>query len=283
MDSKYLIFLDIDGTLLDEKYRCNYPNLALTIKRFEEQENVIFSINSNRSLQDLWPIIKQFRISGPIVCENGIFAYFVKSKKKVYLAPKNLLSKLKTIKYNFRSWTLEASKELGKRTFYKKTDTVKIVSQGKRVEFPENSIIILVNRFREYTVSAHVKKFKKGNLFKDLRTLQRLQKSLENKISEISLDKDIEISSSTTFGNILVYLKKISKRTGTEYLLKKHFPNYRAVAIGNERSDFQMIEELGEFWTVKNASKEVKRLASKIATKPYAKGVNDLLIELAHV
>ena len=100
--TKTIYFLDIDGTLLDEKYISNCPNLATEISH-QEELGMVFALNSNRAIKDLLPVASEFNIQGPLICENGLFAYLPKSKRKIYLVEKSHLKQLVEIKKLFSS------------------------------------------------------------------------------------------------------------------------------------------------------------------------------------
>ncbi|MDP3994240.1 MAG: HAD hydrolase family protein [bacterium] len=275
--AKHLIFLDIDGTLLDPEYRINCSELKLRLKSLQSQGNFVFCLNSNRSLQDLFPIAKQFDISGPLVCENGLFAYLPRSKKKILLTNKKNIEKMIKVKKNFKFWILETAQILKKSVYYKKTDTVKLINKVKKNNFPGDSILVFDNKYRKYTVSAHIKRLVSGALTKDLLSLRKLEIIVRKKIKQLGLSKIIEVGTSEVFGNLLIYSKLINKRTGVKYLISKYYRNYKVIAIGDESSDANMVEGLGEFWMVGNGTKDAKKSASKIAKYKYTKGVNELL------
>jgi len=62
MSTAPLIFLDIDGALLDARYMSNDPDLTLYITQLQTEKEYVFGLNSNRSLEDILPIAKAFAI-----------------------------------------------------------------------------------------------------------------------------------------------------------------------------------------------------------------------------
>ena len=69
-------FLDVDGCLLDEKYDINM-DLAVFRKEIGNayENDCVFHINSNRSLDSLRKIRGMFGLNGKIISENGICFY----------------------------------------------------------------------------------------------------------------------------------------------------------------------------------------------------------------
>lgn len=277
---KYLFFLDIDGTLLDSKYKTNYLGLKRKIESLQARQKFAFCLNSNRSIQDLLPVAKQFGIKGPLICENGLFAYLPKSNREVLLTDKKMLNMLISVKNSFKKWILQYGQELKLKIIYRKTDTVKLMNDSGAKKNFENSIFVFDNKFRKYTISAHVRRFTSGNMNKDLNSLKKLQKFITEKVKILGLSDSIEIGSSDTFGNLLVYSKLISKRTGVKHLINNYYRGYKVIAIGDESSDARMVQDIGEFWTLNNATAEVKNVANKVAIESHTKGVNELLLNL---
>lgn len=278
---KYLIFLDIDGTLLTPDYKNNFPLLINKIKDLQKKGNIVFSLNSNRSLHDLLPIAQEFGILGPLICENGIFVYFQNLRKKVILAPLQSLKKMKEIKRLFKKWVMESQNIVGKKMHYFKADTVSFIKDGtKHLEFPENSIILLDNKFRDYTISAHVRRLEFGKMVKDLQALKSLREYIEKQIKNNGFNQIVTVSSSDVFCNLLIYPKFVNKKTGVMFLKEKYYKDYKVIAIGDEITDFKMVEGIGDFWTVANASDQLKKISLKVAKNIYAKGVYELISQL---
>lgn len=175
--NKTLIFLDIDGTLLDEKYKCNYSRLANLIEKLERND-IVFSLNSNRSLEDLLPVAKQFKINGPLVCENGLFTYLPKSRKTIFLISREKLKKLKDAKRTITLWIKNTKVLLNKKIHYKSTDTVALTTKTKSYSKFENSDFIFDNKFRNYTISAHIRNVANGKLQNDIQILRSLIEKL---------------------------------------------------------------------------------------------------------
>lgn len=273
--NKSLIFLDIDGTLIDNKYQTNCDGLKVLIKNLAKKD-IIFGLNSNRSLEDLLPVAKKFDITGPIIGENGAFVYMSSTGTTHSLLPVNLRRKMSKLRKIFRP---EAERFLRekyprKNVVYRNLDTVDAIIRPHKYDFPSDSLLILNNKFRKFTISAHIREFREENLIPAKKMLEELVDYLKKQFAE---DKDLVISYSLSFCNVLIYSSAVSKRLAIEKLKKKFFNSYRVYAIGDELSDFNMVNGIGSFFTISNASTEVKNLAGYVSPFNYTQGVIDIL------
>jgi len=274
---KNIFFLDIDGTLLDESYLCNYPKLMFLIKDMQNK-GMVFSLNSNRAIEDLLPVASQFGITGPLVCENGLFAYLPSEKTNIFFVDKNHINQLKKIKRLFRDWLDDFAVENNISLSYKRIDTVKLATKESPSNYPNQSILVFDNKFRKYTISAHIKKCIDGKLVKDFSILGKINDFIKEKLIKNNYDNYINVTFSEDFGNLLIFSKMVNKKTGVVFLQKNYFKDYKVVGIGNELSDFKMVENVGEFWTVNNAKRNIKALAKKISTSNFSNGVYELIV-----
>lgn len=269
-----LIFLDIDGTLLDSSYRSNERGLKSFIQQMPG--SYTFGLNSNRALEDLLPVAEQFSISGPLIGENGLFAYYPGSAQTKYLLGRAALKELARIKAMVESVLQETLCAQYRGTVHwKNVDTVDTLPKAEsRWRFNEGDIVVLNNKFRKYTVSAHLKVYRDGKL---VPVTSKELDSITKNVCNIFIGKGITITYSPTFGNILMYTNQISKRSAIEKLRHNDFPESILYAIGDELNDYYMIEGIGTFLTVGNAANEVKKKATVSAHKAYAQGVRELL------
>lgn len=282
MKNKKLVFLDIDGTLINKNYSSNYPNLKKLISSLQKR-GFIFAINSNRSLEDLLPISKQFGIKGPLVGENGAFVYSPETKKTICLLnkvekdrTKKTVEKVKKeiVDYGRKCLNLDNILVL-------KTDTVKALSNPPRFIEKNNlggsskkSLLLLENTYRRFTASLYLKKIGKNRFIYPGKYLKKTIKHLEKVFSK---QKSVTITFSNTYGNILIYSNNVSKRAAIEYLKNVSYKGYSFSAIGDEINDFKMIENLGDFYTTNNSPRNVKDRAIFFSRKPFTHGVYEVL------
>lgn len=146
MSRNVLIFLDIDGTLIQENQKPNTTRLPRVIKELS-RKGFLFGLNSNRSIEDVLPIYTQFGLNGPLVLENGI--YFKKSpqKKNFFIIPKPArvhADLLRTVRQFAREHELAMT--------VVNADTVAAIPRSARTK----GVVIMVNKFRLFTGSVHI-------------------------------------------------------------------------------------------------------------------------------
>ncbi len=276
---KYLIFLDIDGTIIDSKYRSNSSDLASLILELQQSGEYIFLLNSNRSLEDIQSVASQFNINGMLICENGAFVYNQINKNTTVILDEENANLMRKFKSEYPQYLQKAANILGYEFDYKLVDTVKYVSEESNDTaintYAENTVYVLDNIYRKYTISSHIREYNNGHVVNN-KLLQNLSSEMEKLISSSEYHEMIISSYSNTFGNLLFYSTCTSKAMGVDFV-RKLYLNSRVIAIGDEKSDAEMIGGQGEFWTVANASDEAKEMTSIVSTKTHTEGVYELL------
>ncbi len=272
-----VILLDIDGTLLSPSYASNEPKLKATISKMQET-GYVFILNSNRSLEDLVPIAKQFSIRGPVIGENGIFCYDPVFKKTDFFLPPIELEKLRVAKLTIENLVQECLRRLyeGQRVYWEEVDTVKLLSGNEARNYEDGSIVALNNKFRKYTVSVHLFEYIRGKLC----PIDRL-KQIEYCIKTSTSDSNIVITSSKDFSNILMYSSKASKRLAIKSMLRTIKFDTPIFGVGDEMSDYLMVEGVGDFLAVANSPLAVRSRAVKSSRRKYTAGVHELINHIA--
>jgi HAD superfamily hydrolase (TIGR01484 family) len=250
---KTLVFLDIDGTLLRPDYTPNSNGVQRLIKKLSPK-GYIFLLNSNRSLKDLMPVARKFGIKGPIIAENGVL---MKEGPKITVlvnAP------------NIRAVLAPALKKLAGRQVVcvKYIDTVRF-SKEKKSTIKEEW---LVNKFRQYTASIHVRSYG----VRDVKAAQRLAKRLKQ-----MLPQTYSVSVSPIFANVLVSPKSADKGNAITRLKNSHFRGSTIIMVGDDAADLPALKAVDVFYAVGNAEESVKRRATFVAKKSYTQGVEEIL------
>ncbi len=282
MNRKKLIFLDIDGTLLDSSYASNNDSLPKIIERLQSSGEYVFGLNSNRSIEDMLPIAKDFSIKGPLIGENGIFAHNLATNKTEYFLDKSDLAELISQKEVVEEAIVDCleSKYENSRVLWRNVDTVEAISKNIiDPDYKEGDIVVLNNSFRRYTTSAHVFIFKNNRLNK-LPTIQ-VRELLKN-LSEHKLSFDLTITYDPNFCNILVYSNLVSKRSAVEKIMAE-YNDYELYSVGDEINDYYMSKNIGTFLAVGNASKKVREKASYSSVSENTSGVVELLNKIEQV
>ncbi len=256
MTKQNLIFLDIDGTLLRPDYTPNSNQLPKLIKKLE-QKGFLFCLNSNRAMNDLKPLIKQFGINGPAIAENGTFWF--QGDKIEYLVDVN------PIKEDIELLLTDLSKKCSAKLIW--ADTVNFQWSEEK----DTSLLWAANKFRKLTASIHVKTFGKANY--------ESAKELANSLSA-RLGNDYSVYASPIFANVLVSLSITNKGEALREIKAEYFPGARVAMIGDDVSDLSTRSVVDRFYAVGNADQEVKTKADYVAWNQYTKGVEEILIGL---
>jgi len=250
---KTLIFIDIDGTLLRPDYKPNSSAVPALIKKLSKKD-YIFSLNSNRATHDLVSVAKKFGITGPLIGENGVF---VREKGK-----ERKLVNVRRIEKILEPILQKLAQENGAKIL--RMDTVRNGKEKKS----HTGATWLVNRFREYTASIHVR----NNGMRDVRAARSLAQKLRK-----ALPNSYAVTVSSIFANVLVSPRSMDKGKAAAKLRKTSFPSSRIVMIGDDDADAPMIRVADAFYAVGNASKALKKRATFSAKRPYTQGVAEIL------
>lgn len=258
---KILVFLDIDGTLIKPNQQPNTRKLPSVIQRLTRKD-VLFGLNSNRSLEDIIPIYRRFGLNGPIILENGV--YFLRSleSRKTFLIRKPRLLR-RVSAQAIRNFIRERSLECQ----FRHTDTVKIIRSKKLKTIP---LGIFLNGFRKYTGSVHIYRYGK----RDTRMAKSLCVFLRKYFAKKGLDLLVE--SPKAFGNVVFWPRKASKSRALRKI-RRFYRGYDFFMIGDDLADLETRREIQGFFAVNNAQSEVKKAAGYTARESYTKGVVEIL------
>ncbi len=261
MKQKFLIFLDIDGTLIKENQKPNTSRLPAVIKKLE-RKGFVFGLNSNRSFEDIISVYTNFGLNGPIVLENGV--YFKKNleSKRVFLA--NTRSRI-------QSDLMRASKQfVHKKGIDAQVLCLDTVSAITAHPSKSKGVVIMINKYRLFTGSLHIYRdgVRDRGLAKDLaKYLRKYFKSTK---------KNMTVVVPEAFGNIVVYPNCISKTKALAHL-RVYYPECFFAMIGDDDADADTLKEVDYFFAVGNATISAKRNAKYVAKGSHTKGVIDIL------
>jgi HAD superfamily hydrolase (TIGR01484 family) len=259
MTKKHLIFLDIDGTLIQPNQKPNSMKLTPLIKHLSKK-GVLFGLNSNRSIEDVRPLYKQFHLNGPLVLENGVFFLFKKQKVMLLKKTKAITPLITQIVQDFILF-----KQLNCKVVC--LDTVAFITSKKKTSIP---LIIVINKYRQYTSSIHILRFGVHD--------KVLAKELCDYISTYFKRNRLQLTAESpqSFGNIVITPNKVNKGTALK-ALQAHLSNYQFHMIGDDPADLETSRWITSFFAVGNAGKEVKEKSDYISKKKYTQGVVDIL------
>jgi HAD superfamily hydrolase (TIGR01484 family) len=251
--NKNLIFLDIDGTLLTPRYKPNSKLVPYYINKLSKK-GCLFCINSNRSKEDLVTVIETFGINGPAIGEGAAFFIF---KNRQY----PIFSQAPITRTIFQA-LLSASEALPAKII-----TADTVHFSWRTLASEPRAWV-VNKYRKYTASIHVRTHGKPDLLQ-ARKLARLLKT--------RIPSRYQIQVSSTFCNVLIHPSETDKGKALTYMRRHYFPNAHIVMIGDDAADLSAKKAADSFYAVGNAETKLKKNAAFVAKSQYTKGVVEIL------
>ncbi|MDE1870149.1 MAG: HAD family phosphatase [Candidatus Micrarchaeota archaeon] len=257
-----IVLLDIDGTLVDPDYKINSNSIFDVIKKCEAQ-GALFALNSNRAIEDLLPIYKQFFLNGFIIGENGAFFTFPGQKMEQYSDAKQIVSLAAELSKLLES-SFPGSKFLTRDT----------VSFLKSPNIKNSGELFVANKFRKYTMSIFVGKVVDGKFVKDIPLARLVASAVSAKIADLGLKLEIVVS--PVFGNVLINPIGCSKASTFEKIVERDYKGCPTVMISDDESD-SMIGSVGTFYTLSNAPESIKNKASYVSDYEYTKGVEDIL------
>lgn len=251
--AKYLVFLDIDGTLLRPDYKPNSGQVPQLIKKLS-RKGYLFCLNSNRALEDILPIARQFAINGPVIAENGVFFLF-NGKKFFLVKPQPIRDKVRS----------ELKKLALRENAYFSMENTVAYDWKKASKIP---LAWIANGFRLYTASIHVRTLGKQNG----NAARRLAGFLAKRFAG-----DFAVSISPIFANVLISPKNTGKGAAIRLLQKKFFAGIPVIMIGDDEADIPASKTADAFYTVGNAAAKIKKIADFTAQKTYTQGVVEIL------
>ncbi|MDP2631753.1 MAG: HAD family hydrolase [Candidatus Uhrbacteria bacterium] len=258
MDRKILVFLDIDGTLLTPDYKTNSDDLPKVIETLAKR-GFLFGINSNRSYEDIIPIVRQFNLNGPIIVENGI--YYVMPPYD--LGSVTMIVQAEDIKEKLRNELEPLAARDG--AYLKWSDTVNMDRTGL-AKYP---LAWVANIFRKYTASIHVRSFGEKN--------PELARELADLIVKEGNFADYHVKATSVFSNVLIFPKSTDKGVAISMLKKIFFQDSTIVLIGDDLADMPGAQIADFMFAPSNADSELKDVADFVSDYSYTQGVIDIL------
>ena len=277
MAGKNIVFIDIDGTLLNTKNRYHVHERDVAAVRVEMRKlarrGFLFGLNSNRSVSDMLPIYRKFGFNGPLAAENGLLVKPSAGQKVTALLGRNDLMTIHKTKLEFQRAVLSYLVDSYKRkVVWLETDTVAALKRRRGFNYADGTLLVLNTKSRVYTTSLYMKIVRRKKLVE----ARQMMSELEMHMKALFKDrKDFTIVTSQ-FGNMLFYTSAVSKRTAVEWL-KEKYGDCDIYAIGDEEGDRGMVDDLGRFMAVGNASSALRRRAYASSKHKYSRGVTDLL------
>lgn len=273
MSNKYLINLDINNTLLDTNYHSTSPTIQSVIEQLTNEGNV-FVINSDRSLEDIQAIAQQFGIKGPIIGENGAFIYYPEAEKVEILLDEQTRLKLEQIKNRLADFVSE--------NYYNAhffiADTTDINKHSENQDLPQDKeYFFIMNCFRRFSISVHVRKKDEQGLQKDLSKVEEFCNGVKRELGDELACFNAQCD--TDYANLLIHPKQ-SNRATSFLTLAKNYPFHKKIFIADDLIGKPAMSEIDYFFAVANATPETKDAAHYVAAETITKGVEEILLKI---
>lgn len=255
--SQPIVFLDIDGTLIDVQQRTNAD--ILPILTALQQQGVSFGLNSNRSWEDVEPIIERFHLDGPFILENGAY---IKNGTEVFMTP--------GVFENIPVIVKKAVDEIVLRSFpnadVQSVDTTKIITS----EQTKKGNHFYLNQFRKFSASIH----HRFNGTSSMHVADELAVQLNQYFSDHH--HNLVATAHTHGDTVTVGTPSINKGTGMKFI-QQQFPERELIAIGDGSDDIKLRPFVHKLFAVANAIPELKQVANTVSSESMTKGVIELL------
>lgn len=258
--SACIIFLDIDGTLIDVDQKPNTDELPSCIAELQKK-GVRFGLNSNRALEDIRLVAAAFGLNGPFILEGG--AYFLETLD----GTPHSLSK-NTI--DVPAITEQALKKIIPDLFsgadLMKIDTTRLIIENK---FKAGKHFYQ-NEFRKFSASIH-HRFDGGAHFE---VAKQLARALQTSFDEEKVP--LNAAAHTHGATVTVGMVGVTKGQGIKAVRELH-PNAQIVAIGDGADELSLRRYVDRLYAVANAIPELKQVADAVSQEPMTRGVVELL------
>lgn len=273
MSKKYLICLDVNNTLLDTSYHSTSPTIRSVIEQLSD-EGSVFVINSDRSLDDIQAIAQSFGIIGPIIGEKGAFIYYPDSGETQIMLEDRVLGRLDQIKDRLKEFISDKFTN----SYFLVGDTTDINKHSEGQELPAGmDYYFMMNCFRRFSISIHVRKNNDDSLQKDIATAERFCTFVKNDL--LGEFDDFVANCDVDYANLLVHPKQSDKALSFLSVAKK-YPNFKKIIITDDLNDKPAKKEIDYLFAVANASAEAKEAAHYVATETITKGVEEILLKI---
>jgi hydroxymethylpyrimidine pyrophosphatase-like HAD family hydrolase len=274
MGKKYLIVLDVDGTLVDSEYRATSPTIYSVIDQMQK-EGHLFVLNSNRSMEDIMRVANHFGITGYVIGENGCFISSIETGDQTILESQKTIDEIDTLKKNIPE-IISQNFQQAKFIISDTTDFNKHLDTQDRPDSIEKYFIM--NEYRKYSLSIHVRKIAEDQIAKDAQTTKIFYNLIKDYIEKNELKLLAQYTE--TYSNVLVCSCENNKTTAFKILTEKLPKNFTKVIIADDLIDKPALNEINYFFVVNNAADSVKAVAHYVSHESITKGVEDILLKI---
>lgn len=264
MSLEQVALLDIDGTLINDRYQFTDSGIGEAVANAEARGWKV-GLSSDTPYEAMLNWKKKIGANGPVIAENGAV---VEADSSLHYN-KDAAGKFNATYDGFKKHCAELPLTLWEG------NPVESLRADSLTRAPGETIVML-NNLRRCSFSFYVRGVNQSNeLVVDNQKLDRLitiARAYFPVAVELTEDFNVE------FGLLILGLKSTNKREGTKQLLRRQRIGKIAM-IGNSSNDF-VGHDLAEHYAVSNASPEFKGKAKYVSPHSTTTGVIDILNSL---
>ncbi len=245
---KYLIAVDIDGTLITSKKKISFLTKRY-LRKLSKKHVVILA--SGRPPRSLWGFYQKLKLDTPLICYNGAYVYNPGDKSFPVLSdifPKETILKIYKDLYPkyVSNFCCESQNNMYFHEYYDEMDYYfwykgMNIKEGKLDEIMDEDV---------WTCIVSLKKEKLDDeIIKEVKKYDGL---------------NIRFWRELPYGEL--FFERSSKWSGIEHVAKYYnIPNERIVCIGDASNDIEMLQNAGVGIAMKNAADRIKAYADVVS------------------
>lgn len=266
-NKKYLIALDMDGTLLNSNHEIS-PETKQYLKTLAKQGHKII-ISSGRPIRGIFSYYQELELNTPIICYNGSYIYPGEEKdfpEYRFAFPKEKI--------------LQIINDIG----YDKLDNI-ILETNNDIYFLKDDESLDVF-FTKKNMNVHLGKIE-DNLNEDTMTmLIKIKDTKYNNVIESAINKHQNIKlrfwSGKWYHISEIYFDSINKGKALQKIANYYnIDTNHIIAFGDATNDIELLSYAGTGIAMKNAEEELKNYADKISE--FDNNNNGIKIELEKI
>lgn len=259
--NQHLIFMDIDGTLVNNDYVVSQKTIE-TIKKYQK-EGHIFYISTGRMLVSARQVAKSISPETLEVASNGSIFEIGDTIHTASLST-NALTEIyhqsidkKAPVFFFTSKDVFYTLTLP--SYFNNNDQQRLAVQDKTQHIQIKNLDDLLTH--------------QGQIINAILIMDENPKILQSIKTELETSQDISLSSSSS-NNIEITAKNVNKAYAIHHLKNfYHIPTDRIISFGDGQNDIEMFQNSGVSVAMKNASDEVKKYADYVTESNINDGI----------
>lgn len=269
--SKYkIVFIDIDGTLINEKQKVT-PRTKKVISKLKEM-GIYVVITSGRNSYQVRELSQSVNASSIIIASNGAEVYDYEKKLTIHQAE----IPIPTLQNIFDFCNTHNLK------LYLNSQYQRYINLKDTIPYPENILISSLDEIKGKISQIVIQSTNYNRMLVLKDYLHSLNPDLENTNSSVSLTNNIHIPNESLFRDFTP--KFNTKSSGVAKVLEYLNLNpEEAISLGDSFNDLSMFELTGLSIAMGNAIEEIKEASDEITLTNDEDGVAVALEKIFHI